>query len=105
MNEIQSAESKILLGFKFSNKPTVTAHVEFTKKKYSYACAWLIQHLKVAGIPNKGITTIFATMICPVFEYAAPVYHPRLNGQQTEEVKKLQRRSLKLIIYLSLIHI
>ena len=74
----------------------MAAHVEFIKQKY-YTRAWLLRHLKGAGVPEKDVATIFATTIRPVLEYAAPVYHPMLNQHQSDEIESLQRRSLKVI--------
>ena len=93
---IESTESLVILGLKFGSKPTVSAHIDFIKQKY-YARAWLICHLKAASVPLDNVATIFATTIRPVLEYAAAVYHPFLTAKQSDELKSLQRRSLKVV--------
>ena len=74
----------------------MSAHVELIKKKFNCR-SWLIRHLKQAGLKEKDLVQIFTTTICPVIEYAAPVYHKMLTGSQVDEIEKLQQRTLKLI--------
>lgn len=93
---IESTSSMILFGFCFGNRPTVGPYVDFIKKKVN-SRAWLIRHLKQAGVQQSDLATIFATTICPVIEYTAPVYHSLLTSTQSEELEKLQRRTLKII--------
>ena len=79
---IESSESMTLLGFRFSSKPTVTSHIDSTRTKFN-SHSWIIRHLKQAGVKDIDLVKIFATVIRPVIEYAAPVYHPMLNGVLT----------------------
>ena len=93
---LESSDSMTLLGFNFSNRPTMSLHLELIKKKFNCRI-WLIRHLKQAGLPQKDLATIFATVIRPVIEYAAPVYHPLITSSQSEELEKMQRKTIKVI--------
>ena len=93
---MDSSSEMILLGFKFGNKPTVAAHVDFIISKFN-SRSWLIRHLKQAGVPDQDLVKIFATVIRPVIEYAVPVYHPLLTEDQKSLIESLQRRILKII--------
>ena len=93
---IPSAPAMTLLGFSFSNRPTMAAHVELIKKKVNCRI-WLLRHLKQAGISPLEIAKIYCSVIRPVIEYAAPIYHWMLTGGQSDEIEKLQRRAMKII--------
>ena len=95
-DEIQCSDSMVLLGFKFSNRPNVSAHIDLIVNKFNIRL-WLIRHLIQAGVDQKDIVTIFATVIRPVIEYAAPVYQPMMTATHVEQIKKLQQRALKVI--------
>ena len=51
---VESSSEMVLLGFKFGNKPTVAAHVDFIISKFN-SRSWLIRHLKQAGVPDQDL--------------------------------------------------
>ena len=53
--------------------------------------------MKLSGVPNNDIATVFMTTIRPVIEYACPVYNHMLTGSQIETLEAMQRRCFKII--------
>ena len=95
-DEIKSGDTMTLLGFRFSSRPSVCAHIDLIRKKFQCR-SWLIRHLKQAGVQDQDLVTIFSTIIRPVIEYASPVYGPMLGQGQVDELEKMQRMTLKII--------
>ena len=93
---IDSTDNMTLLGFKFSSKPTVDAHISLIVHKFNIR-VWLIRHLLQAGVKQSKAALIYTTVVRPVIEYAVPVYHPMLSECQAKELEKLQRRMMKII--------
>ena len=93
---IMSTDSMKILGFVFSNKPNVTAHIEYIINKFNKA-VWSINHIKRAGIKNDVIVTVYCTMLRPIIECNSPVYHPMLSQEDSKRLERLQKTALKLI--------
>ena len=64
-------------------------------KKMFNIRSWLLRYLSLAGVSKYDIAKIFASVIRSVIEYAVPVYHKMLNSNQSDEIEKLQRRSIE----------
>ena len=98
MNEerIESQTSLKILGFHFGTKPTVEAHINELKKKYRRR-AWIIRHLKRAGLDVEDLVKLYKALLRPVLDYASPIYHPMLNAKLSKQVEDLQRNTLKTI--------
>ena len=63
-NQIESKNTMTMLGFSFSDRPNVSAHVDLIKKKFNCRSR-LIRHLKQAGLPDKDIVQIFKNSNLP----------------------------------------
>ena len=97
-SEILSGEKLKILGFYFDSdpSPSVECHVQEMIKKVKKR-AWIIRNLKHARLTYEDLLKCYYSLVCPVLDYAAPVYHPMLNATQSECLEKLQRDSLKTI--------
>ena len=85
-----------ILGFYFGVRPGVDAHVtELLRKVRSRS--WIIRNLKRSGLPPADLLKCYFSLIRPVLDYCCQVYHPMLNGLQTEKLEKLQRDIYKTI--------
>ena len=74
----------------------MAAYVELIKRKFNIR-SWLLRHLISARMGRNDVAKIYSTVIRPALEYAAPVYGPLLNQASSDEIEKLQRRSMKMI--------
>ena len=93
---IESTDSLTLLGFRFSNRPTVSAHMQLIRDKFN-ARSWMIRHLKRAGVPDGDLIGVYTSTIRSVLEYASCVYTPMLTQGDDEMLERLQGRVLKTI--------
>ena len=94
--KIESTNRMKILGFTFSNKPSCSAHIETVRRSFR-GKYWLIIHLKQDGYTESELVKAYTTMIRPVAEYLAVVWHPMLTDQQDELVKRLQSTALRYI--------
>ena len=84
------------LGMWFSNKPTVDAQVEAVKRGIR-SRLWTIRNLKNSGFTEEELVRVYTTMIRPVADYAAVVYHSSLTDEQDEAIDNLQNAALRMI--------
>ena len=93
---IECQDSLKVLGMKFGCRPTMEAQVDFVKKKFR-ARYWMLRNLKSNGFTAEELLKVYKTMIRPVAEYGAVVYHSSLTDEQDEELDNLQNHALKCI--------
>ena len=85
-----------ILGFVFSQRPDVSAHVAHMREKYRKR-AWIVRHLKKAGVSQRDLVQIYYSMVRSVLEYASGAFHTLLTKEESDELERLQRMSLKTI--------
>ena len=79
-----------ILGFHFGKRPTVEAHVEALRRRF-FSQWWVLYHLKHHGFNTEELVRVYKTVIRPVFDYCAVVYHPLLTDDQDQLLERLQR--------------
>ena len=94
--EIRSTDKLKILGFTFGSRPNVNEHLRTIKQKYG-ARSWVLRNLKQSGLPESHLVQVYTALIRPVLEYASVSYHHLLTNEQSEEIERLQRISLKTI--------
>ena len=58
---------------------------------------WVLRHLRLSGFNNDELATVYKTVVRPVLDYCAVVYHPMLTDEQDQVIERLQARALKNI--------
>ena len=53
--------------------------------------------LKRANVPLSDIVNFYCTMIRPVLEYCAPVFHHALPQYLSDDIERVQKRALSII--------
>ena len=94
--KIVGGETLKILGYTFGKKPTAQAHVNCMLPKLRRRL-WLLNHLKEAGMQPAQLAKIYFSVIRPVADFAAAVYHPLLSDAQTKAIEKVQMRAFKTI--------
>ena len=89
---IPSAE---LLGVMIWNDLKWNVLVEMICKKVA-ARLYFLRQLKHAKVPTNDLVTFYTTCICPVAEYACPVFHTALPQYLSNQLECLQKRSTML---------
>ena len=52
----------------------------------------------VTGVPHAQLLHFYLTIIRPILEYAAPVWHHLLSKCQTDQIEAVQKRALNIIL-------
>lgn len=95
-SKIESVNSMKLLGFDFSDRPTVAAHVRAVcrrmKRKY-----WSLRHLKEIGFNDKELVEVYSSSVRPTADYCSVVYHSMLTDEQDEMLENAQVGALRAI--------
>ena len=93
---IDSSDRLKVLGWHFSAKPTVTAHLEVVKRRFRERY-WTLRHLRHNGFSEEDLVRVYKAVIRPVAEYMCEVFHPMATDRQDEELERLQSHALKCI--------
>ena len=93
---IESGESLKVLGFHFSRRPGVHAHVEALCKRFRRKY-WVLYHLRKAGFTDDELARVYRTCLLPVADYCQVVYHPGLTDEQDQAIERLQAGALRCI--------
>ena len=95
-NRIESGNKLKVLGFHLDSRPTVHAHIDALKIRMRDS-TWILRHLGLAGFTEGELATVYCTVIRPILDYCAVVYHPMLTDEQDQAVERLQAKALKNI--------
>ena len=94
--KIVSGEHMKVLGFCFSNRPTVAAHVLAVAKKLRKKF-WVLRHLKKVGFTEKELLEVYNSVILPAADYCDVVYHSMMTSEQEDMLEKAQVGALRCI--------
>ena len=94
--DLISGEKLKILGFTLGRRPTMRPHYESILTKYA-ARTHVIRHLKKVDLANQTLANIFCSMVRPIIEYAAQIYHHMLSDELSQEIEKMQRDVFKTI--------
>ena len=72
-------------------------HADNITRKANSMC-YLMVVLKRSGVSLPHLLRFYTTFIRPTLEYAAPVWHPGLTQQLSEQLEGVQRRALHSIL-------
>ena len=75
-----------ILGFHFLGKPTIHAHVDALRKRFRRRY-WCLYHLRRAGFDDEELARVYRTVILPLADYCAIVYHSMLTDEQDQIVE------------------
>ena len=95
-NRIDSGDKLKVLGWHFSDKPNVDAHVAVLKRRFRERY-WVLRHLKHNGFSELDLLRVYSTMVRPVADYMMEAYHSLLTDGQDEAIERLQTHALKCI--------
>ena len=77
-NRLESGDHLKVLGFHMDSRPSVHAHVQALRIRMRDTM-WVLRHLKIAGFSEPELATVYRTVVRPVLDYCAVVYHSMLN--------------------------
>jgi len=93
---VERVSSFKLLGLNFDASLSWSVHITIIVTK---ASKWLyfLKHLKRAGVLAQQLLHFYATVIRPVLEYCAPVWHYAITRSQAEQLESIQKRAIHII--------
>ena len=94
--KITSTDELKICGFRFGSKPTVENQVVAIEKKFNTRI-WALRNLKRSGFKETELKECYISLIRPVFDYTAVVYHSLLTADQSTRLERLQKRAMKII--------
>ena len=94
--KVESTAQLKICGYNFGSRPGVHEQVKAMECKFNKRC-WILRNLKHSGFSSSDLLTTYATLIRPIFDFAAIMYHSLLSGDQTFALERLQKRAFKII--------
>ena len=85
-----------MLGFRLTDRPNVSAQVEAIRKKFRQRY-WILFNLKRHGFTKEELCKVYKTIIRPVADFCAIVYHAMLTDEQDELLDRCQAHALRCI--------
>jgi len=95
LQSIERVNTVKLLGIKLDANFSWDSHVDAILSKATQRLYFLKQ-LRRAGVPPAQLLHFYMTVIRPVLEYAAPVWHHLLTKAHTDQIEAIQRRALRI---------
>ena len=84
------------MGFTFGRRPGAADHIKAMRRLFG-ARAWMLRHLRRAGIDKNTLVRVYTAMIRPVLEYLAPAFDSLLTQEQSDDIERMQSMCLKII--------
>jgi len=75
-----------LLGIHLDTNLSWSVHINNITSKASKQLYFLKQ-LKTAGVPQNHLLHFYTAVICPILEYAAPVWHHLINRTKAQKLE------------------
>ena len=95
-NRIGCCKNMKILGMHFSNKPDMSAHVQWIRKTIRQRY-WTLRNLKRSGFTEQELVRVYSTVIRPIVDYACVVYHSSIVAEQDDLLERLQNHALLCI--------
>lgn len=94
--EIKGGNSLRVLGFTFTNEPTVNSHVNLITSKLR-SRTWALRRLRRLGFSKEELVRFYKSAIRPVAEYVSPVFHSMTPDYLSDALERQQTLALRNI--------
>ena len=95
--EVECANSARILGIMIQNNMNWYVHVTKIVTKAGKRL-YMLRLLTRANADTKTLSTVNTTVIWPVLEYACQVWHFNISGYLSDDIERVQRRALRIIL-------
>ena len=89
-----------LLGVHIDSNLSWSTHIDHVVKKAT-SRLYFLKQLKRAGVASDHLLHFYTTVIRPVLEYCAPLWHYALTKAQAEQLEAIQKRAIHIIFNFS----
>ena len=93
--QIWSGDAMKLLGFTLAGDAGMQRQVDMIKNKFR-ARFWSLIHLRRAGIRGMRLFSLYSTLVRPILEVNAVIFHPMLTVAQSDSLERLQKQVVGL---------
>ena len=93
---IESSDSLKVLGFNFTNRPSVQAQVDSIIKKFKQRY-WTLRHLRRVGFNSEELVRVYKSNILPIADYTDVIYHSLMTDEMDEKLENAQNSALRCI--------
>ena len=93
--QIWSNDTMKLLGFTLAGDAGMQCQVDMIKNKFR-ARFWSLIHLRRAGIRGMRLFSLYSTLVRPILEVNAVIFHPMLTMAQSDVIERLQKQVVGL---------
>ena len=95
--QLETVEEIKLLGVVLRSDMRWTSNTKSITLK-GYKRLWILSRLKYLGATDAELLDVYTKQVRPLLEYAAPVWHPNLTNTDSEDIERVQKSALKLIL-------
>ena len=95
-NRIECIDELKILGFTFSSKPTVSAHVASVVRCMRQR-TWSLRHLGQLGFSQEDLVKVYCSLLLPIADYCGPAYHSMTTDIHDQELEGAQTEALRAI--------
>ena len=96
-SEIEVVEESKLLGLIIRSDLKWTSNTDFIVKK-AFHKLWILRRLKQLGTSLVNLVDIYIKRVRSVLELAVPAWHPSLTKQEGNDIERVQRAALQIIL-------
>ena len=96
-NYINRVDSAGILGITLQSNMKWNVHVENIIMKASERL-YILRLLRRSNANNQTLITVYYTVIRPILEYACQVWHFNIQNYLCEDIERVQKRVLKIIV-------
>ena len=94
---LEVVDSAKILGLTVSNNLKWNNHIDQIISK-ARKRLYFLSKLKRARVGTKELVLFFTTCIRPILEYASPVFHNGLTNYLSQDLERIQKRALRIIL-------
>jgi len=87
-----------LLGVIINNALKWDDHITVVTSKAAKRL-WFLKKTKCSGVSQADLVYYYQAVIRPVVEYACPVWHTSITGQQSKKLDSIQQRVCEIILH------
>lgn len=95
-NEVDKTSEAKILGLTITDNLKWNSHIDEIVKKSSKRI-YLLKQLKLSGVESSALIRFYCACIRSVLEYSCQVFHSSLPKYLTDDLERIQRRSLRVI--------
>ena len=96
-NEIELVEETKLLGVVLKSDMSWSANTDYIISRANKKL-WSLRRLRILGANREDLMDVYCKQIRSILEYAAPVWHSSLTGEDRLKIERIQKSALRIIL-------